>query len=44
MTTKDEKIVLSASDLFGMYVSKNADSEMKMQMCNCCQTCQGGKC
>ncbi len=38
------KIVLDASDVFGMYLTNDAKSDLQMQQCNCCQTCQTGKC
>lgn len=41
---KNEKIVLTSKDVFGMYVSENAKANVELQMCNCCQTCQAGKC
>lgn len=39
-----EKIVLIEADIFGMYVSEDAKADLELQMCDCCQTCQAGKC
>lgn len=39
-----EKIVLTEADVFGMYVSEDATADLELQMCDCCQTCQAGKC
>ena len=39
-----EKIVISSSDIFGMYTSNDAQISLELQMCNCCQSCQAGKC
>lgn len=39
-----EKIVLTEADIFGMYVSEDAKADLELQMCDCCQTCQAGKC
>lgn len=39
-----DKIVLTEADVFGMYVSEDANADLKLQMCNCCQGCQAGKC
>ena len=39
-----EKIVISDSDVFGMYASNDAQMALELQMCNCCQGCQAGKC
>lgn len=44
MVNENEKVTLSADDVFGMYVSENAEANAELQMCNCCQTCQAGKC
>lgn len=41
---ESEKIVLTANDVFGMYVSDDAEANLELQMCDCCQTCQAGKC
>lgn len=40
----NEKITLTAEDVFGMYVGEDAEANLELQMCNCCQTCQAGKC
>lgn len=39
-----EKIIISETDVFGMYVSEDAKADLELQMCNCCQSCQAGKC
>lgn len=39
-----EKIVISNGDVFGMYTSNDAQMDIELQMCNCCQSCQAGKC
>lgn len=41
---ESEKIVLTANDVFGMYVSDDSEANLELQMCDCCQTCQAGKC
>ena len=41
---EEKKIVISETDVFGMYVTENAEANLELQMCNCCQTCQAGKC
>lgn len=40
----NEKVTLRADDVFGMYVTENAEANAELQMRNCCQTCQAGKC
>lgn len=39
-----EKIIITEADVFGMYVSEDTKADLKLQMCNCCQSCQAGKC
>lgn len=39
-----EKIVLTEADVFGMYVGEDVKANLELQMCNCCQSCQAGKC
>lgn len=43
----EEKIVLDDEDVLAIYESDDPDLKVELQnyqMCNCCKSCQAGKC